>query len=133
MKAIEKNIKNIREIRNLSQQYVSTKLGMTQAGYSKIENGSTILTFIRLRDIAEILNVSVDAIITFDGSKLVSDIHLEETGFKSSLISQLYEDQINLYKLLLTKTELELDWYKARYGVMNVMAAALIDISMVAA
>lgn len=34
---INQNVKSIRELKNYTQEYMSEQLGMTQAGYSKIE------------------------------------------------------------------------------------------------
>ncbi|MEC4114616.1 helix-turn-helix transcriptional regulator [Myroides pelagicus] len=38
----------MRELKNLTQEYVAEKLGMTQAGYSKIESGATKLSYSKI-------------------------------------------------------------------------------------
>lgn len=62
---IIKNIKNIRELKNYTQEYMAVQLGLTQSGYNKIEKGKTILGHERLIKIAGILEVSTDDIIGF--------------------------------------------------------------------
>ncbi|MEZ0130309.1 helix-turn-helix transcriptional regulator [Flavobacterium sp. LBUM151] len=43
---------------------MADQLGVTQAGYSKIEKGKTVLSYIKLVEIARILDVSVEDIIS---------------------------------------------------------------------
>lgn len=115
---IEENIRNIREFKNLSQEYVADRLGLTQAGYSKIENGTTVLTFTRLKDIAEILNVTINSIIIFNELDFTTVLESNENESQCALINKLYEEKANLYKLLLDKTQIELDRYVNKYGVL---------------
>ncbi len=59
MENICKNIRVIREIKGLSQEYVSLKLEISQSAYAKMERGETKLTVQRLKDICEILEIDV--------------------------------------------------------------------------
>ena len=43
----EIKIKQIRELKNITQEYVATQLGLTTRAYSKIESGETQLTINR--------------------------------------------------------------------------------------
>ncbi len=52
--SIKNKIKSIRELKNYTQEYMADQLGVTQAGYSKIEKGKTILSFAKLVEIARI-------------------------------------------------------------------------------
>ena len=45
MLSIEEKIKNLRELKNFTQEYMAEKLGVTQAAYSKIENGTNNIKF----------------------------------------------------------------------------------------
>ena len=51
----EIKIKQIRELKNYTQEYVATQLGLTTRAYSKIESGETQLTINRLNEISSIL------------------------------------------------------------------------------
>lgn len=53
---LSNKIKKIREIKGFSQEYVATKLNITQNSYSKIERGETNLNFSKLNEICEIIN-----------------------------------------------------------------------------
>ncbi len=52
-------IRQFREMRNYSQEYVAGKMGISQNAYSKIENGITQLTVSHVRQISSILEVSI--------------------------------------------------------------------------
>ena len=52
-------IKQMREMRNYSQQYVAKKMGISQNAYSKIENNITQLTVTHVKQISEILDVPI--------------------------------------------------------------------------
>lgn len=59
VKAIATNIRQLRENRNYTQEYLAAKLDISQNAYSKIELGYTKITVERLFQIAEILDFDV--------------------------------------------------------------------------
>jgi transcriptional regulator with XRE-family HTH domain len=61
-----RKIKKYRELRNYTQAYMSDRLNISQNTYSKIETGGIKLTVERLRQIAEILEIPVEDILTSD-------------------------------------------------------------------
>ncbi|TAE45679.1 MAG: XRE family transcriptional regulator [Cytophagia bacterium] len=66
-------IKKVRELRNFTQDYVAEKLEMTQAGYSKIEQGIVDVPYSRLEQIAKVLNIKIEDIISFDEKVLITN------------------------------------------------------------
>ncbi|MEO3406404.1 helix-turn-helix transcriptional regulator [Mucilaginibacter sp. CAU 1740] len=56
---ITRNIRKIREEKNFSQEYMATRLHISQNTYSKLELGYTALTVERLIQIAAILEISI--------------------------------------------------------------------------
>ena len=62
----ETKIKQIRELKNLTQEFVAESIGLTTRAYSKIENGQTQLTINRLNQISVILGVQPIEILEFD-------------------------------------------------------------------
>lgn len=124
--ALSENIKNIRELKNFTQEYMAEQLGITQAGYSKIENGTTTLTYIKLVEIARILDLNVEDIINFDSQKYFNSFNNIKGNNNGSIlinadtdtIKTLYEDKIILLEKLLFATETELKRYKDKYGDM---------------
>jgi len=64
IKAIAANIRNKREHRNYTQEYLAAKLDISQNAYSKIELGYTKITVERLFQIAEVLDFEVADLIS---------------------------------------------------------------------
>ncbi|WP_461448836.1 helix-turn-helix domain-containing protein [Mucilaginibacter sp.] len=63
IRAIAANIRNKREYRNYTQEYLAAKLDISQNAYSKIELGYTKITVERLFQIAEVLAFEVSELI----------------------------------------------------------------------
>jgi transcriptional regulator with XRE-family HTH domain len=60
---IARNIKQIRELKSFTQEYMAQKLNISQPAYVKIEQGLTILKIDRLQQIADILEVDVSTLL----------------------------------------------------------------------
>lgn len=123
--SIKNKIKSIRELKNYTQEYMADQLGVTQAGYSKIEKGKTILSYVKLVEIARILEVSVEDVISFDSERYFNNVNnvrgnnngsIQINSDNSTALRGLYEDKIKLLEKLLLKTEEELCRYKDRFG-----------------
>lgn len=65
MGTILENIKTIRTKKGYSQEYMADKLGLSQAGYGKWENGRCDLSYNDLLRIADALEQNVIDIITY--------------------------------------------------------------------
>jgi transcriptional regulator with XRE-family HTH domain len=122
---IKNKIKSIRELKNYTQEYMADQLGVTQAGYSKIEKGKTVLSFVKLVEIARILEVSVEDILSFDSQRYFNSFNKVKGNNNGSIminsdntavLKELYEDKIMLLEKLLSKTEEELNRYKKKFG-----------------
>jgi transcriptional regulator with XRE-family HTH domain len=61
-----KQVRKVREMLSISQQYVAEQLGISQAAYSNIENGKTYVSMDKLFRIATALDVKAEAILKFD-------------------------------------------------------------------
>lgn len=124
MKVVEEKIRNIRELKNLTQEYMAERLGITQAGYSKIENGGTKLSYSKLVDIANIFEIEVEELLSFDSQKYFNSFNNVKGSNNGSVtikvddgdIKSLYEDKIRLLEKLLTITEAELKRYEDTFG-----------------
>lgn len=111
----EQKLKQIRELKNLSQEYIANQLGLSVRAYSKIETGETQLTINRLNEISRIMDVDPIEVLGFD-DKNIFNIH-NSTGnngynyinFPDKLVQQYEQtiqalkEQIALMKLLMEK------------------------------
>lgn len=124
MKNIEEKIRNIRELKNYTQEYMAEQLGMTQAAYSKIENGSTRLTMSKLEDIAKVFEMDVSDLMAYDAQKYFnsfnnvteSNIYSVISNPEDETLKRLYEEKIILLEKLLHNSEKELKIYRDRFG-----------------
>jgi len=64
------NIKKIRELKNLKQDYIADRLSISPRGYAKIESGESQLTISRFFDIAQALEITPEEIWGFDTKKI---------------------------------------------------------------
>lgn len=70
-------LKQLRELKNLTQEYVANKLDITTRAYSKIETGETQLTIKRLNEISEILEIDPLEILGFDHQQIFNNCQQE--------------------------------------------------------
>lgn len=105
---ITERIKRMRLNRDFSQDYVATKLGISQRAYSKLENGELKIDIEKLQRIAQILEVDAAEIISnednqtnnFSNNKITNAVvnHFadEQDKFKKEIVNTLKEEILSL-------------------------------------
>ena len=97
-------IKRLRELKNFTQDFMAEQLQVSQSAYSKLEIGETEITYKRLAQIAEILQLKPEEIANFSDSMVFNVMH-NQNGQNGLVINQttlttsekeLYERQIAL-------------------------------------
>lgn len=111
----EQKLKQIRELKNLSQEYIATQLGLSVRAYSKIETGETQLTINRLNEISNIMGVDPIEVLGFDEKQVFNNckqegnIGINHINLPEKLVQQYEEtiqslkEQVSLLKLLIDK------------------------------
>jgi transcriptional regulator with XRE-family HTH domain len=106
---IGKTIKLARQERGWKQSDMAAKLGISIAAFSKIETGHTTVNLKRLGDIAGLLNVNTNYLLTSEQQK-VEQSREEQTKLlkaeillKEEEISKLQQTAISLYEELKAK------------------------------
>lgn len=105
-------LKQLREIRNLTQNYVASQIGVTQSAYSKIENFDCQTSIENYEKIAALLNVDVDQVIC---NKIQALIHIKSSSHKelvanvnlpkvTALINNIKEQEFKLNRLIQMNT-----------------------------
>ena len=110
----ETKIKQIRELKNLTQDYVASQLQLTTRAYSKIESGETQLTINRLNEISSILGIEPIEVLGFDDKQVFNNFGKQEGNIGINHINipekliqqyektiQVLEDEVLLLKSLL--------------------------------
>ena len=62
---INEKIKQLREVRQWTQEEIAQKLNMTTKGYAKIERGETLSNLPRLEQIAEIFGMHICQLLSY--------------------------------------------------------------------
>lgn len=101
MKGIGEKIRKIRNIRGYSQEYMGTRLKMSQNNYSRIELDQINLTLKTLSEIASVLEVSTEEIMNFSETRLFHAAPRESNAVQNAyapapLMSMLQEEIIFL-------------------------------------
>lgn len=117
---VKENIKNIRELKNYTQEYMAERLNISQAAYSKIEKGKTEITLLKLEEIASVFEITIEDILRFKNDLRFDEKKSNEDEIMTKhcpnyFIEQLYKDKIMLLERLLEKTEWELKRYTANF------------------
>jgi transcriptional regulator with XRE-family HTH domain len=95
-------IKKLRELKNLTQEFMANELGLNQSAYSKLESGSTEISYSKLEKVASVLGISIEDITKFD-EQMVFNIMNNQNGQNGYIVNQstpndtereLYERQI---------------------------------------
>lgn len=74
-------IRKVRELKGLKQEYVAEKLGMSVTAYGNIERNASDLTFSKLEQIASVLEVTPQDIISIPEQLNIQSITGSKVGF----------------------------------------------------
>lgn len=77
---ITSKIKEFRKIRGFNQEQMANKLNMSIQEYSRLENNQINISFIKIKQIAEILGVSTQSITNLEKEKRLVDLFKENNG-----------------------------------------------------
>jgi len=106
----ELKIKQVRELKNITQEHIALQLGLSTRAYSKIETGETQLTINRLNEISRILGVEPIEVLGFDEKQIFNNCKQEgNIGINHINIPDLL---INQYEKRITQLENEVEFMR---------------------
>lgn len=113
-------IRKVRELKGLKQEYVAGKLGLSVTAYGNIERNESSLSFDRLEEIAEVLEVSVQDILNIPEQFNVQSIVNSQVGFSQSGFNYYAnkrepnenDPEINAFKLLVENLQKEVEYLR---------------------
>jgi len=120
-------IKFIRELRGYKQDFIATQLGISQNGYGKIERGETDVPYSRLEQISEVLNISLEDLVSISKEKAIYSItnHSPTINTQSSVNHQNQTVDIQnatrtYFFIRRTSTEIrKVDFFKLRMNFVR--------------
>ncbi len=101
---LAKNIKSIREEKNLKQIEVATHIGVDKSAYSKIEKGTRALSIEELQKMAGLFSLTIDQVVNFEGD-IPKEVTVEDKSSieQMNLIQQLDEEDRNMVFKMIDK------------------------------
>lgn len=100
-------IKKLRELKNLTQDFMAAQLDITQSGYSRLENNEVDLPFSKLERIAEVFEMKPEDIIAFDEKYVFNQMHNQTANAYGLTINSNNQYSEELTKLSERLTALE--------------------------
>lgn len=95
LKLISGRIRNLRELKGFSQEYMAFKLNISVSAYSRIERNEVNLTLEKLLQIKDLLSIDLNTIL--EGETKASSQIVNDTGTDSEL-TEAYRQQIQMLK-----------------------------------
>jgi transcriptional regulator with XRE-family HTH domain len=113
--SIGNNVKKIRELKNLKQEYLAKQIGVSRRYYMMMENEEVEIKKERLELISKVLDVNVSELNSFDNKKIFSH-YLSDTSLNQANIlileaanlkkeKEFFEKQKELYEKLLIEKD----------------------------
>ena len=109
----EIKIKQLRELKNFTQDYMAQQLVLTTRAYSKIETGETQLTINRLNEISKILNVDPIEALGFDHQNIFNNYGTQEGNIGLNQTFNIPEKLIEQYEKRIQQLESEVIFLRA--------------------
>lgn len=110
-------IRKVRELKGLKQEYVAGKLGLSVTAYGNIERNDSSLTFERLEEIAEVLEVTVQDILNIPEQLNIHSVNnAHQVGFNQNTTINdnrtCTEGEMEAYKFALTNIQKEVEYLR---------------------
>ncbi|MGY4384179.1 transcriptional regulator with XRE-family HTH domain [Pedobacter sp. UYP24] len=100
MEHIGKNIKQLRQKKSWNQSDVATRLNISTPAFSKIETGITDINYSRLDQIAQLFEVPIAKLLSYEGDMLQAGRVQEIKDLKDKLFKR-EEEILKLQGLLI--------------------------------
>ena len=110
-------IRKVRELKGLKQEDVAGKLGLSVTAYGNIERNDSSLTFERLEEIAEVLEVTVQDILNIPEQLNIHSVNnAHQVGFNQNTTINdnrtCTEGEMEAYKFALTNIQKEVEYLR---------------------
>jgi transcriptional regulator with XRE-family HTH domain len=110
---IGEKIRTLRELKNLKQENMATALGISPTAYGNLERGETPITYDKLEQIATILQVTVQDIVTMPDEFTINNIN-STVGVQMSSNFGPISPEIEGYKIAIDELKAQNEYLKAQ-------------------
>ena len=106
---VGEKIKKLRELKNYTQQYVADQLDLSLSGYGKIERNETDISISRLEQIAEVLGVDINTVLSFEEKHI---FNLSNNHLANGIVQNQYTTQNDLVEQIVQQYKEENNYLK---------------------
>jgi transcriptional regulator with XRE-family HTH domain len=106
MERIGTRIKRFRELKNLTQEHLAERLGISQNSYSRLESETVKITTDRLKEIAGVLDVPAEYLLNTEAP--VYNFSNNSSIKYAGQIENIYDDQKELLQKTIEMLETQL-------------------------
>lgn len=110
----EIKLKQIRELKNFTQEYVALQLGLSARAYSRIETGETELTINRLNEICRVLEVDPMQLLEFDSQRIFNISGCTGNNGIGTFHNHIPEQLVQQYEARIAHLEDEIRFLRSR-------------------
>jgi len=96
MNQILVNIRNVRKEKGLSQDWIASKLNMTQSGFAQIERGERGLMFYMVEQIAPLFEMDICDLINYHKTPEQKLFHKEKVFIQIEVDKEAKEQVLNI-------------------------------------
>jgi transcriptional regulator with XRE-family HTH domain len=116
-KIIYENIRTIREMKNLTRDFVAGELDMTASGYGKIERGEIDITISKISRLATIFGISLSDLLFFDVSSFFNNGSANKLENDSNYINN---SEVRVMKIDSNRFKYNIDFHKKNLKSNNI-------------
>lgn len=110
---LSNTIRSIRESKRIKQIYMSQKLKVTQQAYSRMEQNPEKLSLIRLKQIAEILEVELTTLLGIDINSMHQNFQNQSATTTTALLHSITTDEkSDLYERIIAQLKEEIAYLR---------------------
>lgn len=100
------NIRNLREMKNYTQEALAMQIGISQKQFSRIESGEVSISVKMLFEICSILEVEPSFLLEFDAKKIFNNNSINQSGGEFNAYNDTAIDEVKaLYERLLSEKD----------------------------
>jgi transcriptional regulator with XRE-family HTH domain len=110
-KKLGTKIRQIRELKGFSQEYVSAKIGVSQRAYSKIERDEIKLDWGKITIIAKVFDIDPLDLVSFDDNLIFNNCN--QSGKANHIINHIPEKMIEQYESRIKFLEEEISFLRS--------------------
>jgi transcriptional regulator with XRE-family HTH domain len=109
---IGEKIRKIRELKNMKQQAIAKKLGMSLTAYGNIERNESSVTYEKLEQIACMLDVSVQDILNIPEEMNIRQLIHATLPIPGAVPASTTDTEVEVYKLCIEQYKKENDFLR---------------------